>query len=168
MNWLGSADRLTTVVDRELSTTSESGHSVNGISIRLSCMSRDLTPGSGPDPETDTEPPASTTGDEMSTTTEAGEPRLVDPFGSDERLAEPAVEFSLVDPLSYAPLLLVGTLLIGIPESQARSLLSKNTTVRALLVGVPEPATTFIGLLCITAGMLLALVDLLSPSSNLV
>jgi len=44
---------------------------------------------------------------------------------------------SLVDPLSYAPLILVGVVLIFFPE----------------------PATTVIGLPCLLAGLLLAVVD---------
>jgi len=48
--------------------------------------------------------------------------------------------FSLVDPLTYAPLLLVG----------------------ALLVGFPEPATTLLGLVCLAAGVVLLAVDVAS------
>lgn len=108
-------------------------------------MSRDLGPSSGRGPETDNEPLASTASNEVDSTTEAGEPRMVDPFGSTESSAEPEPEFSLVDPLFYAPLLLVG----------------------AALVVFPEPTTTFIGLLCVVTGVFLAVVDLLSPSETM-
>lgn len=47
---------------------------------------------------------------------------------------------SLVDPLLYAPLLLVG----------------------AALVVLPEPATSILGIACIAAGVFLAVADLLS------
>ncbi|ATW89675.1 hypothetical protein halTADL_2972 [Halohasta litchfieldiae] len=51
---------------------------------------------------------------------------------------------SLVDPLSYAPLMLVGTVLIFFPE----------------------PATTAIGFLCLFAGLLLAAVDARSSDDS--
>jgi len=55
---------------------------------------------------------------------------------------EPSEEaFSLVDPLLYAPLLLVGT----------------------ALVVFPEPATTLVGVVCIAVGVVLAAADLTSP-----
>jgi len=53
---------------------------------------------------------------------------------------EPSEGFSLVDPLTYAPLLLVG----------------------AVLVAVPEPATTLVGLLCLAAGVVLLVADVAS------
>jgi len=55
-------------------------------------------------------------------------------------IAEPTEGFSLVDPLTYAPLLLVG----------------------AVLVAVPEPATTLVGLLCLAAGVVLLVADVVS------
>ncbi|WP_253736815.1 hypothetical protein [Halohasta salina] len=53
---------------------------------------------------------------------------------------EPSEGFSLVDPLTYAPLLLVG----------------------AVLVVFPDPATTLLGIGCLVVGVVLAVVDLLS------
>jgi len=76
--------------------------------------------------ETDSEPSASTKPTEADWVAETTDP-------SEEG-------FSLVDPLTYAPLLLVG----------------------AVLVVFPEPATTLIGLVCFAAGITLLAVDITS------
>ena len=55
---------------------------------------------------------------------------------------EPSEGVSLVDPLTYAPLLLVGV----------------------ALVAIPEPATTLLGVGCLAAGIGLAALDFLSSS----
>ncbi|MFO7833375.1 MAG: hypothetical protein R6V31_04810 [Halohasta sp.] len=55
---------------------------------------------------------------------------------------EPSEGISLVDPLLYAPLLLVGT----------------------VLVVIPEPATTLLGVGCLAAGIGLAALDFRSSS----
>ena len=86
-------------------------------------MSREST---GVQSETDSQPSAST---------ESTEPDWV----GDE--TDPSDEgFSLVDPLTYAPLLLVG----------------------AALVVFPEPATTLIGLVCLAVGVVLWVADVAS------
>jgi len=51
---------------------------------------------------------------------------------------------SLVDPLSYAPLILVGVVLIVFPE----------------------PATTAVGVVCLLAGLLLAILDARPPADS--
>ncbi|MEA1931048.1 MAG: hypothetical protein U9O06_05820 [Euryarchaeota archaeon] len=76
--------------------------------------------------EPETEPAATTTSGE------------VDWIAADEQSTEG--EFSFVDPLFYAPLLLVG----------------------AALVVFPEPATTLVGLVCLAAGVTLLAVDIAS------
>jgi len=85
-------------------------------------MRRDHNPET--DSALDTEPPASAPRDEVEWLSET----------------EPDTGISLVDPLFYAPLLLVGV----------------------ALVVIPEPATTAIGILCLAAGVVLAAADLLS------
>ena len=91
-------------------------------------MSHDPT--SGVESESDSQPRASTA------------PREADWIADGSEPSEESV--SLVDPLLYAPLLLVG----------------------AALVVFPEPATTLLGLLCITAGVALAAVDLTSATDR--
>jgi len=88
-------------------------------------MSHDTT--SGVESETDSQPQATT------------EPREADWIADGTEPDEEA--FSLVDPLLYAPLLLVGT----------------------ALVVFPEPATTLVGVVCIAIGVVLAAADLTSP-----
>jgi hypothetical protein len=86
-------------------------------------MRRDHNPGA--DSSLDTDPPASTPRDEVEWLSET----------------EPSDEgFSLVDPLFYAPLLLVG----------------------AGLVVFPEPVTTLVGFACLAAGVTLLAVDIAS------
>lgn len=90
-------------------------------------MSREST---GVQSETDSQPSASTKSTEadwIAETTDPGEEG-----------------FSLVDPLTYAPLLLVG----------------------ATLVVIPEPATTLIGLVCLAAGVLLLAADVASSGDD--
>lgn len=87
-------------------------------------MCPDQTPGSESVGETDNDH-ASTPRDEVEWLSAAE--------SSDERV-------SFVDPLFYAPLLLVGT----------------------ALVVIPEPATTALGVFCLVAGVVLATIDLLS------
>jgi len=57
---------------------------------------------------------------------------------------DPEEGFSLVDPLTYAPLLLVG----------------------ATLIVFPEPATTLLGVACLAAGVLLLIVDVRSSGGD--
>ncbi|MFW5977990.1 MAG: hypothetical protein ACOCP2_01980 [Halohasta sp.] len=57
---------------------------------------------------------------------------------------DPEEGFSLVDPLTYAPLLLVG----------------------ATLIVFPEPATTLLGVACLAAGVLLLIVDVRSSRGD--
>ena len=89
-------------------------------------MSREST---GVQSQTDSQPSASTAPMEADWIAERGE-------SSDEG-------FSLVDPLTYAPVLLVG----------------------AGLIVFPEPATTLVGLLCLAVGILLAVVDVASADT---
>lgn len=91
-------------------------------------MSREPTPDVEPAP--DSQPQASTAPREADWIAEGTAP-------SDEG-------FSLVDPLTYAPLLLVG----------------------AALVVFPEPATTLLGVACLVVGGVLAVVDLTTPSDS--
>jgi len=68
---------------------------------------------------------------------------MADQADSDEIFADSEdEEFSVVDPLFYAPLLLVG----------------------ATLVVFPEPLTSVVGVVLITAGLLLAVLDLRSDA----
>ena len=67
-------------------------------------------------------------------------PREADWIGEPTDLSDEG--FSLVDPLTYAPLLLVGV----------------------ALVAIPEPATTLLGVGCLAAGIGLAALDFLSSS----
>jgi len=72
------------------------------------------------------------------------QPASADPREPDwvDETTEPGEGASLVDPLTYAPLLLVG----------------------AALVAIPEPATTLLGVGCLAAGIGLAALDFLSSS----
>ena len=99
-------------------------------------MSHDPGPRTDPD-----EPPTSTATDDMDGPTES-DPQLTDQADTDDIFADSEDEaFSLVDPLLYAPLLLVGV----------------------ALVVFPEPLTSVVGFVLIAAGLSLAVVDLLSP-----
>jgi hypothetical protein len=91
-------------------------------------MSQDYNHRSDTTPKTERPPTAATTADEIQRLSEA----------------ESGERPSLVDPLSYAPLILVGT----------------------VLVFFPEPATTAIGFLCLFAGLLLAAVDARSSDDS--
>jgi hypothetical protein len=107
-------------------------------------MSHDPHSNPKSNPDIGDESASSTASDDLYAENEAGKPRMVDRFGRTGSPAEREDEFSVVDPLLYAPLLLVG----------------------ALLVVFPEPATSVIGLFCIAVGIFLAVVDLLSPSDE--
>lgn len=102
-----------------------------------------MSPDSGPRPNSD-EPPKSTATGDMAAETE-GEPRPTDQAERDDIFADSdGEEFSLVDPLCYAPLLLVG----------------------AFLVVFPEPLTSVVGVALITAGLVIAVLDLLSVAES--
>jgi len=86
--------------------------------------------------------PSTTTAEPETDSSAATASKEADWIVADEQSAEDGI--SLVDPLFYAPLLLVGT----------------------ALVVFPEPATTLVGVGCLVVGVVLAAVDLLSLTAD--
>lgn len=98
-------------------------------------MNPDRTPGSDSNPDVTTEQVESTAS-EVSGTAETDASVAADQSGYDQSQSE--YEFSPTDVLFYTSLLIGG----------------------AALAAFPEPATSFIGLVCVVTGVFLAAVDL--------
>ena len=96
----------------------------------------------GPDPDTDHAPSDSHPDDDVYTRNEEGEPRMAGPSGEGEGRYQFYRDggFRVVDPKVYGAAILVGV----------------------LLVLFPEPITSFIGVVLVVLGAVVAAVDVLS------